>query len=201
MDGTDVASTDVVDTDTTRAGVAVAHGMTVAELHAMEGTDDGRRWELIDGELFVSPAPNFGHQGVLRNMFLVLVRALGERRVFFAPLDIQVGPQTVVQPDVVVFTAEDEATMQPDEHVRDGLIPQIAVEVSSPSTRRLDIIHKRRLYEDSGVAEYWFVDREAEVVDVYAFGADDDLRTCAGAEQIASDLVELDVTVAELLAW
>ena len=101
----------------------------------------------------------------------------------------------------MVFEPQHAALLDPESASPVGLVQDIAVEVSSPSTRRLDIVHKRRLYERSGVAESWFVDREAEVVDVYAFGAEDDLRTSGGDEPVHSDLVELGVTVADLLAW
>lgn len=189
MDGTDVSD------------VAVASGMTVAELHARSDTDDGRRWELIDGELFVSPAPVPGHQEVIAKL-LWLLRDIGDgRRTLGAPVDIQDGPRTVVQPDVVVFSASDAGVLDPESAPPDGMAPEIAIEVSSPSTRRIDLVHKRRLYEHMGVAEYWFVDREAEVVDVYAFGADDDLRTSSGDERVPSDLMVLDTTVEDLLAW
>lgn len=189
MDGTEVSD------------VAVASGMTVAELHARTDTDDGRRWELIDGELFVSPAPRPGHQEVILKLAGAL-RAIDDgRRVLIAPVDIQVGSRTVVQPDVVAFSPDDSDTLHPESPPPHGMVPEIAIEVSSPSTRRLDLVHKRRLYERSGVAEYWFVDREAGVVDVYAFGADDDLRTSSGDARVPSDLVELDTTVADLLAW
>lgn len=190
MDGTGVS-----------ADVAIASGMTVAELHARTDTDDGRRWELIDGELFVSPAPRPGHQEVILKLAGAL-RAIDDgRRVLVAPVDIQVGPRTVVQPDVVAFSPDDSDALNPESAPPDGMAPEIAIEVSSPTTRRIDLIHKRRLYERIGVAEYWFVDREAGVVDVYVFGAVDDLRTSSGDQPIRSELVELDATVADLLAW
>lgn len=195
-----MGGTDVSDVAVAERGVAVAHGMTVAELHAMDGTDDGRRWELIDGKLFVSPAPVPGHQRIVVRLVTALEHH-GGLLVLVAPTDIQVDDGTIVQPDVVVFASRQAGLVQPESAPAIGLVPDIAVEVSSPSTRRLDIIHKRRLYEDNDVVEYWFVDREAEVVDVYAFGADDDLRTCSGEDRIASDLVDLDVTVTELLTW
>lgn len=181
--------------------VALVSGMTVAELHARTDTDDGRRWELIDGELFVTPAPVPGHQRVVVRLSSALEVQGRGLLVLVAPTDIQIDDDTVVQPDIVIFQPERATVVHPESAPPVGLVPDIAVEVSSPSTRRLDIVHKRRLYERSGVAEYWFVDREAEVVDVYAFGASDDLRTASGDERVPSDLVELDVTVAALLAW
>lgn len=189
MDGTSVSD------------VAVAHGMTVAQLHAMEGTDDGRRWELIDGELFVSPAPRFGHQEVIGKLYVALRDAAAPRRVPMSPVDVRVGARTVVQPDLVVYSVADSQRLGPESGAPDGVLPEIAIEVSSPSTRRLDLVHKRRLFERAGVREYWFVDRQAGVVDVYEFGVEDDLRTTAEDAPVPSRLVTLDVAVAALLAW
>ena len=180
-------------------GVAVASGLTVEDVWAIP--DDGMRRELIDGELFVSPSPRASHQQVLGNLYRAIVAAAPDRRVFFAPFDVADGATTVVQPDLVAFSDEDSLTLDPDAPNDAHPTPELVVEVSSPSTWRVDVVQKRRLYERMGVAEYWFVDREAEVVDVYAFGADDDLRTSTGDERVPSDLVELDVAVAELLAW
>jgi Uma2 family endonuclease len=180
-------------------GVAVASGLTVEDVWAIP--DDGMRRELIDGELFVSPSPKLSHQHVLGNVYRAVVEAAGGRRVYFAPLDVVMGTRTVVQPDLVAFSTEDSADLDPDGPHAAHPVPELVIEVSSPSTWRVDVVRKRRLYERMGVAEYWFVDREAEVVDVYAFGAEDDLRTSSGDDPIRSDLVALDATVEELLAW
>lgn len=180
-------------------GVAVASGLTVEDVWSMP--DDGVRRELIDGELFVSPSPRASHQQVLGNLYRAVVAAAPDRRVFFAPFDVVVGISTVVQPDLVVFSVEDSETLDPDAPNDAHPPPEAVIEVSSPSTWRVDVVQKRRLYERIGVSEYWFIDREAAVVDVYVFGAPDDLRTSSGDEPIRSDLLDVDVTVAELLAW
>lgn len=180
-------------------GVAVASGLTVEDVWAIP--DDGMRRELIDGELFVSPSPRASHQQVLGNLYRAVVAAAPDRRVFFAPFDVVDGTRTVVQPDLVAFSIEDSQSFDMEAPNEAHPTPGLVIEVSSPSTWRVDVVRKRRLYERVGVAEYWFVDREAEVIDVYAFGAEDDLRTSSGDAPIRSDLVALDVTVADLLAW
>lgn len=201
MDGTDVASTQVADA----GGVAVAHGMTVAELHAMEGTDDGRRRELIDGELFVSPAPRLGHQEVVLRLATALRTALPDWRVLPAPVDVWVDVTTVVQPDVVGYSPKAAATLDPMGSAEQGLVPELVIEVSSPSTRRLDLVWKRALYERLPIREYWFADLDAGVIDV--LGRDDvegtfGLPRSADARSLVqSSLVDLEPTVDDLLSW
>ncbi|MEX1178477.1 MAG: Uma2 family endonuclease [Nitriliruptor sp.] len=129
--------------------------------------DDGLRRELIDGELFVSPSPIQRHQlavAAILAAFHVHVRRHGGL-AFPAPMDVMFAPGTVVQPDVIVLGAEHAAQLADERFI--DVVPDLVVEVSSPSTRRLDLIKKRGLYERERVPEYWFVDLEADVVDVH----------------------------------
>lgn len=124
---------------------------TRADLDAMP--DDGRRHELIDGILVVTPAPSVRHQEVLASLHLVLARAcppaLG---LFFAPLDVAIADDTVMQPDLLVARRNDFTS-------RDlPVAPMLAVEILSPSTRRFDLMTKRSRYEEAGTASYWVVD-------------------------------------------
>ena len=178
--------------------LAVASGMTVAELHAIP--DDGMRRELIDGELFVTPAPMPGHQAAAAKLHAALLPVIGERLMLFAPVDVFIDDRSCVQPDLVVYSEEQRGQLSADVAPPKGLAPEVAVEISSPSTRRIDLIHKRRLFERAGVREYWFVDRKAGIVDVYVF-ATDELRSASGEQHIPSDVLVPDVTVAALLAW
>ena len=125
--------------------------LTRADLERMP--DDGHRYELIDGTLVVTPAPSPDHQGVLLNLALLLTPACPpELRVLFAPLDVTISDDTVLQPDLLI--APRAAFTQK------GLpqAPLLAVEVLSPSTRRFDLILKRSRYEAAGCASYWVID-------------------------------------------
>jgi Uma2 family endonuclease len=84
-------------------------------------------------------------------------------------MDVVFSPSTVVEPDVVFLGPERAAQLTDDRFV--DVVPDLVVEVSSPSTRRLDLIKKRSLYEREGVPEYWFVDLEAQLVDVHRLDA------------------------------
>jgi Uma2 family endonuclease len=151
--------------------VPVATGLTYDDLWELP-QDDGLRRELIDGELFVSPSPVRKHQRAVVRIAAALLAHVDEHggEVQPAPADVYFSERTVVEPDVVYVGAAriDQLT---DERFVD-VAPDLLVEVSSPATRRLDLIKKWALYEREGVAEYWFVDLEEDVVDVYRLGAD-----------------------------
>ncbi len=133
--------------------------------------DDHLRRELIDGELFVTPAPHLRHQDVVVRIAAALLGFVDERggRVWPAPADVVFAPGTVVEPDVV-FIGPARVDELVDARFVD-IVPDLVVEVSSPSTRRLDLIKKRNLFEREGVVEYWFVDLEADQIDVHRLDA------------------------------
>lgn len=130
--------------------------------------EDGCRHELIDGRLFVTPAPRPRHQFVLLDIYRALHAAAGDRSVLVAvaPVDLVVDDDTVVQPDLLV--AAPEAF---DEVACIG-VPELVVEVFSPSTAFLDRSVKREVYERIGVPSVWFVDPVELVVTVLERGED-----------------------------
>lgn len=183
--------------------VPTATGLTYDDL-AQLPQDDGFRRELIDGELFVSPSPVQRHQLAVLAIaaaFHVHVRQHGGL-AFPAPMDVVFAAGTVVEPDVVVLGA-DRAAQLTDERFID-VVPDLLVEVSSPSTRRLDLIKKRGLYEREGVPEYWFVDLEADVVDVHRLDDTghygDTLTLAAPASLTCLATPALSIPVADALA-
>ena len=141
-----------------------ATGLTYDDLQRFP--EDNLRRELIDGELIVTAAPAIRHQRVVT----VLVGTLYEYcrnhggEVFPAPTDVYFSEINVVEPDVVFVRAENTARVE-RKFVRSA--PDVVVEVSSPTTRRLELVRKRELYERFGVPEYWYVDLEADRVEVY----------------------------------
>jgi Uma2 family endonuclease len=127
---------------------------------------DGNRYELVGGELFVTPAPRTRHQAVVVTVTVALKAWVDEHggRVYAAPTDLRFADDTVLEPDVLALTAEHVGQVQ--ERWVDAPA-DLVVEVSSPSTASHDLIRKRRVYERGGVAEYWYVDLDAEVVYVH----------------------------------
>jgi Uma2 family endonuclease len=132
-------------------------GFDVSDLDLMP--DDGRRHELLDGIIVVSPSPRRLHQRAVTNLAVVLVQsAPDDLEVLVAPFDVQAGPRSVVEPDVLVLPRED----------RDGPVPPplLAVEVLSPSNRGYDLVAKRNLYQAAGIPSYWIVDPDEPSVTV-----------------------------------
>lgn len=153
----------------TTSSHGIAHGrpFTVADLEAMP--DDGNRYELIDGMLFVSPAPLIRHQKMLMQLAVRLDAACPEGlHVLPAPLSFRPSDSTELQPDVLVAREKDfTEKLLP-------VAPLLAVEVLSPSTTLYDLNTKKAVYERLGVASYWVLDpKEPALV---AFELDGDGR-------------------------
>ncbi len=133
--------------------------LTEDDLAAMP--DDGHRYELVDGVLLVTPAPNASHQTCVVAMIGLLLPACPpDQKVLVAPFDVRLSRFTVLQPDVLV-TRREQLT-----EVRLEGAPLLAVEVQSPSTRRIDLGTKRLAYEAAGVPAYWLVDPDPPSVTV-----------------------------------
>jgi len=130
--------------------------------------DDGLRHELIDGEHYVTPSPNTKHQSVSINL-TVLIGSWLERnpigRLFHAPFDVVFSTYDVVEPDLLYLSNERASDALTPLHVRG--VPELVVEIGSPGTRRRDEMIKRRLYDRTGVSEYWIVDPEIDTIRVY----------------------------------
>lgn len=136
---------------------------TVAMVQALP--DDGNRYEIIDGELFVTPAPTWNHQDALAVLFQRVYAYVRENAIgcaLFAPADIEFSEQTLVQPDLFVTPRVGGRKPKRWEEVRSLLL---AVEVLSPSSARADRRVKRRLYQRFVVPEYWVVDVDARLVE------------------------------------
>jgi Uma2 family endonuclease len=136
---------------------------TVDEVHALP--DDGNRYEVVDGELFVSPAPTWQHGRAVRQLYLRMAAYIGGQPVadvILAPADVTYGPRTVVQPDL--FAVPLVGGRAPRTWAEAGRL-LLAVEVLSPGTARADRHVKRRLYQREGVPEYWIVDVDARLVE------------------------------------
>lgn len=120
--------------------------------------NDGNRHEIIDGDHYMNPAPSTYHQTVSKRLQYALysqIELLGLGTVFNAPIDLQLSPYDVVQPDLIVLAPGSKAKITPTKIIGP---PELVVEILSPSTADNDRDLKRRLYERSHVAEYWIVD-------------------------------------------
>jgi Uma2 family endonuclease len=126
---------------------------TWADVRAMP--DDGRRYEVIDGTLIVTPAPRLIHQRVSMQLSVLLHAACpGDLELIAAPFDYKISDVTMVEPDLILARKVDYG---PELLER---TPLLVVEIRSPSTARLDTGTKRLAYEAAGVPWYWLVDPE-----------------------------------------
>src|SRR5262245_9271368 len=139
--------------------------LTYADLAALPA--DGKRYELLEGEVYVTAAPRPRHQQVVGNLYLIIaehVRRLGLGEVFLSPIDVILADVTVVEPDLVYL---DAGRLQ---RVSDRGVegpPTLFIEVLSPSTASADRGIKRQLAAKYGVPQYWIVDLEARVIETY----------------------------------
>ena len=142
---------------------------TTSDVRAL--MDESRPWpryELISGELIVTPAPGFKHQIVLFELARILADYCDREQVgvvVTSPSDLELVAGTITQPDVFVVPFEvlpDDETV-PTWSVVTSL--HLAVEVISPSSVRIDRVEKRELYLESRVTEYWVVDVDARMIE------------------------------------
>lgn len=136
---------------------------TLERVHALP--DDGFRYELLDGELLVTPAPSWSHQAVLLALYDAVkpyVMASGSLGCLIAPAAVTFTQRRELQPDLFAFPVTPGQRVMRFEDV--GRLV-LAVEVVSPSTARVDRYRKRTVYHEEGVDEYWIVDPGAGLVE------------------------------------
>jgi Uma2 family endonuclease len=147
---------------------------------------DGLRHELIDGALCVTPAPLARHQEISVRLTMLIGSWLDVHptgHLFHAPTDVVLGPHDVVEPDLLYVSNARAREVLAPEHLTGA--PELVIEITSPGTRPRDEALKHRLYERSGVLEYWVVDPNSETVRVWRstaarFGAPADLSRAEG---------------------
>lgn len=126
---------------------------TVADLERERGRDERLRWELLEGELVMTPSPRFVHQDMVGHLYMRLMGGVrGSLAVAMAPIDVHLSGRTVLQPDVVVARHEQAG----DEGIVG--VPTLAAEVLSPSTRRHDLVTKFAILQEAGCPHYWVLD-------------------------------------------
>ena len=163
------------------AGVLLSNALRRADLMGMPEAvyytadmvraliDETRPWpryEVVYGELLVSPAPRAWHQEIVKRLLVGLDAYLARERVghvLMAPADISWGPDTLVQPDVFAFPLDEVRRFD----WRDMKTMLFAAEVLSPSSLRADRFTKRRLYQEVGVPLFWVVDADSNAVEAW----------------------------------
>lgn len=130
--------------------------------------DDGQRYEVIEGELMMTPAPTFRHQDIqVRLGYLIFNHVLekGLGKMVFSPVDVVLDKEMVFQPDIVFISNENMGI------IKEAAVfgpPDIAVEILSPSSIHRDMEIKKGIYEKYGIKEYWLVFPDEKVVEIFA---------------------------------
>jgi Uma2 family endonuclease len=165
---------------------------TMMEVYEM--LPEGTLAELIDNQIYMSPTPLFKHQKTIQSIFKELdkiVEEKGKGSIIVAPFDIKLDKtQNSVQPDIIVILKNN-----PNQVTEDGRytgVPDLLIEVLSPSNKEHDLIKKKDLYEKFGVQEYWIVDPDTKLA--IGFSLIDNLYMRIGEEigKMKSPLLKAD---------
>ncbi|NOZ69259.1 MAG: Uma2 family endonuclease [Deferribacteres bacterium] len=130
-------------------------------------TPEDERYELIEGELLMTPSPVPRHQRISRKIEFVLEKFVTENdigEVFYAPCDVYLDDENVVQPDIL-FISKERLNIIGEKNIQGA--PDLVIEIISESTAYRDFVQKKRLYARSGVKEYWIVIPEEESIEIY----------------------------------
>ena len=165
------------------------NGLTYEDLLLLP--DDGKRHELIGGEHYVTPSPNFFHQSFVGELSRVIDNFLEEKKLgilLSAPFDVLLSPRDVVEPDLL-FVSNSRMGCITDTYIQGA--PDLVVEVISESTRRTDRKIKLRLYESFDVIEYWLADPVVQTIEVYSRNQEN--RLVRTAEYEETDILKSDL--------
>jgi len=137
----------------------------------LDTPDDHQRYEIIDGELYVSPSPRLQHQDALADVFEFLRAAqkAGHGRAYQGPVDVVLDEHNVFVPDAI-FIAKGRLSIAQDTHVRGA--PDLVVEVLSPGTKHRDLGVKLQAYARARVKYYWVFDPYSRSVQVFELRED-----------------------------
>jgi len=175
---------------------------TYEDYKILTATSD-RHYELINGDLYMNPSPTVAHQVISMNIVSRLERHVSEARcgrVFHPPLDVVLGQgekRSVVQPDIMFVSSERKSLMTEDEIAG---APDLIVEILSPGTARRDLGVKKALYAQSGVVEYWIVNPELGIVDLYSLADSfaEPVRHSLGETLLSHAVPGFELTIADV---
>lgn len=129
--------------------------------------DDRNRYEVLNGELAMTPAPTTYHQNISKIIeieFLQLERDKKTGKVFDAPIDVVLDENIVVQPDLI-FILNENITIITEKNIQGA--PDLIIEILSPATAYNDLFEKKEIYQKYGVKEYWIVDPKGKWIEIF----------------------------------
>jgi len=130
-------------------------------------TPEDERYELIEGELLMTPSPTTRHQRISREFEFEILRFVRKNNigeVFYAPYDVYLDDENVVQPDIL-FISKERLNIIGEKNIQGA--PDLVIEIISENTAYRDLVQKKRLYARFGVKEYWIVIPDEELIEIY----------------------------------
>lgn len=155
--------------------------------------DDEQRYEIIDGELLMTPAPGTRHQEISSELGFRIMQFVREHhlgKVLFAPTDVVFSEERVVQPDILFIRADRVPEIVKERAIHGA--PDLVAEILSPHSIHRDRHRKMKLYEQEGVRDYWIVDPANRAIEVFTLAEAGYELTSFAAErgQITSQVLE-----------
>ncbi|QID32514.1 Uma2 family endonuclease [Pampinifervens florentissimum] len=170
---------------------------TVADYEALP---EGSPYQLVEGELIMSPAPGFEHFRSSKRVFVRLYRLIedaGKGEVIYAPVDLYLDEENAYQPDIMVVLKGSKARI-----TSKGVYgpPDVVVEILSPSTAYYDLRVKKKVYERAGVREYWIVDPMERSLEIYTNSEEGFKLTSRAVEKgkVFSKVLDVDLDLEEV---
>jgi Uma2 family endonuclease len=153
--------------------------------------ETGPRYQLIQGDLYMAPAPNRFHQEISRNLQFELHSYLKRNpigKLFDAPFDVYLDEMNVFQPDIIIVLDGRLGILTEDG--AEGA-PNLVIEILSPKTRRLDLVNKKQEYARAGVEELWIIDPEPRTITIHQFASDgvEKIRQIVQEEMLSTELL------------
>jgi Uma2 family endonuclease len=153
--------------------------------------ETGPRYQLIQGDLYMAPAPNRFHQEISRNLQFELHSYLKRNpigKIFDAPFDVYLDEINVFQPDILIVLNERLGILT--EEGAEGP-PELVVEILAPKTRRLDLVNKKLEYARAGVKELWIIDPEPRSLTIHQLTSDgvEKIRQLGEEDNLSTDLL------------
>ncbi|MBV8275127.1 MAG: Uma2 family endonuclease [Verrucomicrobia bacterium] len=151
----------------------------------------GPRYQLVEGELYMTPAPNRFHHDISRNIQRALDRYLDENPIgilYNAPFDVYLTRTDVFQPDLIVVLEASRSILT--DAGAEGP-PEFVIEILSPSNRELDLVKKKGIYARLGVKEMWIIDPEPGSIEIYRFeqNSADPIATLYASDTLTTPLL------------
>ena len=130
-------------------------------------TPEDERYELIEGKLLMTPSPIPTHQRISRKIEFILEKFVTENdlgEIFYAPCDVYLNTENVVQPDIL-FISKERLNIIGEKNIQGA--PDLVIEIISENSAYRDLVQKKRLYATFGVKEYWSVIPGEELIEIH----------------------------------